>query len=235
MNRLAVVFVSYLEVPEERLQDHFRWNRESYEQFENRLRVYVVSDIDHDLPSYAESVIYPMDRLPMIAGRRRFSLTMTKNFGIRKAIADGVNVVVCTDVDILFPAGCLEWLAAVDEHTARFPVYHMMDYADHNHMLKIDSGCTGTTSMTAANWGRVQYDETYSEYGGDDGALLADVRSAGLVIDRERRIDHIGHMPGDGDRIPGHGAETCWGRASGFNRDNAVVNRTNRRCRRCHR
>lgn len=225
---IAVVFVSYLEVPEERLQDHFAWNRETYEQFEDRLRVYVVSDIDHDLPSYAESVIYPMDRLPLNEGRRRFSLTMTKNFGIRKAIGDGAEVIVSTDVDVRFPAGCLEWLASVNEQTARFPVYHMMDYTDRNHLLRVDHGCTGTTSMTAANWSRVQYDEKYSEYGGDDGALFADANSAGLLIDRNGRVDHVGHMPGDGNRIPGHGSETCWGRSSGFNRDNAVANRMRR-------
>ncbi|WP_455387471.1 hypothetical protein [Petrachloros mirabilis] len=229
---IAVVFVSYLEVPVQRLRDHFNWNAEAYRQFGNRLRVYVVTDVFHELPSCAECVIFPMEELPFIGGRRRFSITRTKNAGIRKAIEDGAEVVISTDVDMRFPSGSLEWLAAVRQDAARVPIYHMMDFSDHEHLLKVDNGCTGTTSMTADNWRRVQYDESLSEYGGDDGALLRDIGTAGLMIERECRIDHIGHMPGDGERVPGAGADTCWGRASGFNRNNIRGNKKTLRLRR---
>ncbi|GAF94727.1 unnamed protein product, partial [marine sediment metagenome] len=61
MSHLAVVFVSYLKVPRSRLLEHFEWNREIYElyggcrggqkRYGDELRVYVVSDVEHSLPS----------------------------------------------------------------------------------------------------------------------------------------------------------------------------------------
>jgi hypothetical protein len=64
MSQLAAVFVSYLEVPEERLQDHFHWNQETYEHFGDRLRVYVVSDVQHNLPDYAECLVFRLTTYP---------------------------------------------------------------------------------------------------------------------------------------------------------------------------
>jgi hypothetical protein len=222
---IAVVFVSYLEVPEERLRDHFRWNQESYEQFGNRLRIYVVSDIDHDLPSYAESVIYPMDRLPMIAGRRRFSLTITKNFGITEAMKNGAETVICTDVDIAFDPQTLQLMFTVTDDWASIPLYRMAPSFVDRAKGHIDHGCMGTVGLTAANWKRVRYDERCVGYGADDGILMRDIERMGIHIARDHEVTHIAHVLGDGARQPGRGSSTCWGRDRGFNFDNFTANR----------
>jgi hypothetical protein len=235
--KLAIVFVSYLKVPEERLQDHFRWNREAYKQFGDRLRVYVVSDIDHDLPSYAESVIYPMDRLPMIDGRRRFSLTATKNSGIAEAIENGAEVVISTDVDVAFDPQTLQLMFTVPDDWASIPLYRMAPSFEDRAKGHIDHGCMGTVGLTAANWTRIRYDERCVGYGADDGILMRDIERAGIRIARDHEVTHIAHVSGDGARQPGRGSATCWGRDDGFNFDNFTANRRLHQtgCRRCRR
>jgi hypothetical protein len=228
---LAVVFVSYLKVPEERLQDHFAWNKEAYEQFGNRLRVYVVTDIAHNLPPYATCVLFPLERLPLVDGRRRFSLTMTKNEGIRRAIDDGVDVIVCTDVDIAFQPQTLALMSTVPSDFASIPLYRMAPSFEDRDGGHIDHGCTGTVAMTAANWRRIQYDERCVGYGADDGILLRDIRLAELHVMRDHEVTHVAHVEGDGTRTPGSGSGTCWGREDGFNFDNFRKNRRLHRTR----
>lgn len=225
MNELAVTFVSYLKVPEERLQDHFHWNQEAYEQFGDRLRVYVVSDINHTLPAYAENIVYPLDRLPMIEGQRRFSLTQTKNFGITKAMKNGADIVICTDVDIAFEPDTLQLMFTLSDAVASIPLYRMAPSFEQRKKGHIDQGCTGTVGLTAANWRRVRYEERCVGYGADDGILLRDIQRAGIHIARDHEVTHIAHVPGDGERHPGNGASTCWGRDDGFNFDNFRENR----------
>ncbi len=239
MSHIAVVFVSYLEVPESRLQEHFEWNRQIYEAHGDDLRVYVVSDVEHDLPDYAETVIFPMEQLPVRDGRPRFSITITKNAGNATAIAHGAKVIICTDVDIAFDREAFERMAAVTDTEAVIPVYRMAESYAGREDGRLDRGCTGTASMTAANWRRIQFDEISVEYGADDGLLLGDIEHAdkddgGAHIEIIRdyaegggliTVSHIAHVPGDGARVPGSGASTCWGRASGFNRDNFQQNR----------
>lgn len=227
---LAIVFASYRDengegVPVQRLRDHFNWNAEAYREFGNRLRVYVVTEVFHELPSCAECVIFPMEELPFIGGRRRFSITRTKNAGIRKAIRDGADVIVCTDVDIAFHSITLRELTEVDERTAAIPVYRMAPSFERIGSGDFDKGCTGTVSMTAANWKRCQYEEGCVGYGADDGILLRDIERAGLRINRSQIVAHVAHVQGDGHRIPGKGASTCWGRDTGFNFDNFHENR----------
>jgi hypothetical protein len=222
---LAVVFVSYLKVPEQRLQDHFAWNREAYEQFRNRLRVYVVTDIAHNLPPYATCVLFPLERLPLVDGRRRFSLTMTKNVGITQAILDGADVIVCTDVDIAFQPQVLQDLAIMTDDVACIPLYRMAPSFDERDGGHIDEGCTGTVVMTAKNWNRLPYEERCVGYGADDGILFRDIERAGLHIIRDHEVTHVAHVEGDGTRTPGSGSSTCWGRDDGFNFDNFRKNR----------
>lgn len=224
MTQIGVVFVSYLKVPEQRLQDHFRWNASLYESYGDRLRVYVVSDVEHDLPPYAETVVFPIERLPVI-GRRRFSLTMTKNFGNDAALADGAEVVICTDVDIAFWPDSFDTMTRVADDCAAIPVYRMAPSYEQRDQGGLDHGCTGTIAMTAANWKRLRFDERCVGYGADDGIMLRDICRAGLTVLRSTVVSHIAHVQGDGKRTPGSGAATCWGRDDGFNFDNFHENR----------
>jgi hypothetical protein len=222
--RLAIVFVSYLKVPEERLQDHFRWNDRLYDARDD-LRVYVVSDVKHSLPYYARCVVFPIERLPIVDGQSRFSLTMTKNAGNDMALADGADVVVCTDVDIYFWPDSLKTMAEVTDAEAIIPVYRMAPSYAERDSGHFDHGCTGTVAMTAANWKRLRYDERCVGYGADDGIMLRDICRAGLKVVRSTVVSHIAHVQGDGKRTPGSGAATCWGRDDGFNFDNFHENR----------
>jgi hypothetical protein len=224
MTQIAVVFVSYLRVPEQRLQDHFLWNASLYESYGDSLRVYVVSDVEHDLPSYAETVVFPIERLPVI-GRRRFSLTMTKNAGNDAALADGADVIICTDVDICFWPDSFDTMTRVADDCAAIPVYRMAPSYEQRDQGGLDHGCTGTIAMTAANWKRLRFDERCVGYGADDGIMLRDICRAGLTVLRSTVVSHIAHVQGDGKRTPGSGAATCWGRDDGFNFDNFRENR----------
>lgn len=225
MTQIAVVFVSYLKVPEQRLQDHFRWNARLYESYGDHLRVYVVSDVEHKLPPYAETIIYPIERLPVVDGQPRFSLTMTKNAGVDSALLDDAEVIICTDVDIAFWDDSFDAMTRVDDTCAAVPVYRMAPSYERREKGEFDYGCTGTIAMTAANWKRLWYDERCVGYGADDGIMLRDICRAGLTVLRSTVVSHIAHVPGDGKRTPGSGAETCWGRDGGFNFDNFHENR----------
>jgi len=229
MPRIAVVFVSYLKVPESRLREHFEWNDEIYRAYGDQLRVYVVSDVERLVPEYAETVMFPLERLPIVDGQRRFSLTMTKNAGIAKAIEDGASVVVSTDVDITFDWDSFAMVTHIGRvpsvSAAVVPVYRMAPSFAERHAGRLDHGCTGTVAMTASNWQRIKYDERCVGYGMDDGILVRDIRRAGVNVIRDCEVAHIAHVPGDVARMPGEGADTCWGRADGFNPENARENR----------
>ena len=229
MPHTAVVFVSYLKVPGSRLQEHFQWNDHIYRQFGDRLRVYVVSDIERELPDYAETVVVPFEQLPTLDGVPVFSLSMTKNAGIAKAIKDGADVIICTDVDIAFERASFDALMSVDinepQGVAIMPIYRMAESFEKRVFGRLDVGCMGTISMTAANWKRVSYDEKYIAYGGEDGRLFHAIQDVNVRVLRTCEVSHIAHVPGDGDRTPGSGSATCWGRADGFNPDNFAYNR----------
>ena len=224
MPHTAVVFVSYLKVPESRLQEHFAWNDHIYRQFGNQLRVYVVSDVEHELPDYAETVVVPFEQLPLLDGVPVFSLSMTKNAGIAKAIKDGADVIICTDVDIAFERASFDALMSVDmdepQGVAIMPIYRMAESFEKRVFGRLDVGCRGTISMTAANWKRFRYDEKCKAYGGEDGRIFIAIQSSGVRVVRTCEVAHIAHVPGDGARTPGRGSATCWGRADGFNPDN---------------
>ena len=210
MPAIAVVFASY-RLPAERLHDHFKWNAAVYG---NQVRVYVVSDVEHDLPSYAETIIIPEDRLPQVNGKPVFSLSLTKNAGIAKAIADGADMIVSTDVDISFdiPAWCVP-----PQGAAVIPIYRMAESHETRADGRLDHGCTGTVIMAAEHWRTIQYDERLYGYGKEDGALCQSIMQGGLDIVRTSEVAHIAHCSGDSQRTPGHGSDTCWNRASGFN------------------
>ena len=219
----AVVFVSYLKVPEQRLQDHLRWNDALYR--DTGAKVYVVTDCEHDLPEYAECVLFPIEDLPMVNGKRRFSLCMTKNAGIRKAIDDGAETIICTDVDIAFPRRSWPVLANPGPVEAVVPVYMMAPSYERRDESHADYGATGTIAMRAAHWRQVQYDERCVGYGSDDGIIVADCMASGLALNKRPTVWHVEH-PGAADEpnVPGHGRAGCYGRDE-FNFDNFERNR----------
>jgi hypothetical protein len=214
----AVVFVHY-NMPEQRLRDHFAWNDAVYRS--SGAAVYVVTDRDRNVPEYATCVLFPGEQLPLVDGKRVFSLSATKNCGIAKAIADGHSPVISTDVDVAFPGDTWQQLAIADHRRAYVPVYRMRTWPDREDAQDHDDpGCTGTVSMTAARWRMIHYNERMIGYGGEDGCLLRDMRSHVRVI-RDKQVWHIAHTPGVNPRnVPGKGRDGCWGRDSGFNPDN---------------
>lgn len=221
--RIAVVFVSYLKVPYGRLRDHFQWNDAIYKR--SGAHVYVVTDREYNVPQYAECVVYPLESLPIVDGKPRFSLCATKNAGIDKALRDGADIVLVMDVDHTFTAGCWEWLVAVRENEARVPLYRMIRAHGDLTNSHIDQGATGVIAMTASNWRKIHWDEGCIGYGADDGIMLRDIRSAGLTMLRDVEVYHVEHPGATAEpNIPGHGRDGCYGRDE-FNFDNFNENR----------
>lgn len=236
--KIAVVFVAYRSVPAERLHDHFRWNTPYYRK---GVHVYVVSDcVVPTLSSTLHPLVFPESDLPIVDGKPRFSLCKTKNFGINEALADGADIIICTDVDIAMTPNAWDQMIAVQPNQIVIPVYRRAKTFEGRHGQKpwIDLGMAGTQSATAEVWRRVKYNERCFGYGGDDGILQQDMRRAGveLLPAPEQRampgvpfVYHIDH-PGSGetdDNQPGHGRSDCYGRADGFNFDNFENNRRN--------
>jgi hypothetical protein len=218
----AVVFVSY-RIPTRRLREHFRWNDSLYRA--SGVRVYVVTDHAHDLPEYSECVLFPEEDLPEVDGKRRFSLTRTKNAGIRRALAGDCDVIVSADVDLAFDAQSWRRALAVRPSQAVAPVFLMSPDYERRGEGKPDYGATGCIAMAASNWRQCQYKEDLWGYGSDDGALLHDIHRAGLRILRDGVVYHIAHDPTAPQvNQPGHGRADCWNRDE-FNIDNFEANK----------
>ncbi len=219
MPSIAVVFPSY-RIPEHRLRDHFEWNSQLY--IGSGAKVFVVSDREYDVPDYATCVIFPEEKLPIRKKRQVFATTRLRNMGIRTAIESGCDVVICTDVDICFESEAWESLLAVADGVASIP-YCRMSYAD-NMVRRKDKWipadlATGTVSMTAANWGKVQYCEDQVAYGCDDGRLQMGIEEAGICEDRTGHIYHIAHVDGV-EQKEFRGRCDHWNRENGFNPEN---------------
>lgn len=214
----AVVFVSY-RVPKHRLADHFRWNDEHYRRI--GARVFVVTDRDYPVSEYARCLVYPEEM-------QTFSLALTKNFGIRHAVAEGFNNVVSTDVDMVFDGDVLDRLVAVGEGEAIVPIYHMASGYECRETDWVEApAATGTVAMVAADWHRAHYQEACVGYGCDDGILLRQIEREGIAVTRDRTVNHIAHQPGTPQKEFDRQTPRVdhWGRAEGFNPEAFASNR----------
>ena len=211
----AVVFVFWRNpqsehpLPLQRLADHFAWNDRLYRQ--SSVRVYVVTDQPYDVPEYAECVVYPAGRMPMVDGKLKFSLARTKNHGIAHAIAAVHDPVIVTDPDITWTEDAWRAALAVTEQIASIPVYWLayrhadrkcicrkrnsLEHAQTCRKTHEDRGATGTITMTAANWWRVKYDERSWGYGAEDGLILRDIQARRLNVVRNEMVYHMAHDP----------------------------------------
>ncbi len=230
--KIAVVFVAYGCVPEQRIIDNFKWNWCFYRL--QKTQIYTVTDDSGSGPLPRGQVVVPRSDLPVHDGKPVFSLCLTKNRGIQRAIADGADVIICTDVDIGFSESAWEMMCSVEPGQAIVPVYHLCADFDnrHNEPSRVDYGMTGTTAMVAEHWKEIQYDERCVGYGADDGILLRDIQRAGVeLIPPVRKypaapvVWHVDHTTATVDNVPGSGRSDCWGREEGFNPDNFAENR----------
>jgi hypothetical protein len=146
-------------------------------------------------------------------------------------------VVICTDVDIAMTPNAWETMLAVESGQAIIPIYRRAHAFEsrNDEPPRVDLGMTGTQSMVAGDWRRVQYHEGCVGYGADDGLLLREMQRQDISLVPTMRarglpgnpfvyhIDHPGE-PGD-DNVPGEGRQGCYGREDGFNFDNFEANR----------
>ena len=191
-NRVSVIVVCY-RIADTRLREFFTWNADTFRR--SNATVYVVTDRKITLPDYARCVIYPENKLPLLNGQRVFSLSKTKNRGIAAALSDGCDVIISTDIDIWFPPATWADLAAVPANTAAIPVYLMArSWENRKSDFHPELGPTGTIAMTTDDWRQIHYDPRYIGYGAEDGKIVADIRRAGLNVDRRRPVCHIAHQ-----------------------------------------
>jgi hypothetical protein len=230
----AVVFVHY-RLPESRLRDHLRWNAAAYQSAGVGV-VVVVEPASVDRlqgadwwPAWAQAIPY---RRPMDV----FSLSRTKNLGIRAAIDRGDETVVATDADIVFPADALTECLSVGDRQAVAPVYHMVSSHEERHLMSgrvITEAAIGTVAMRVDGWLSVcGYHEELEGYGCDDGDLWRRIGLAGIAQLRGIGCYHIAHeagtiqqeahMPGD---KTGGVRKDHWGRGDGFNPNRLRENR----------
>ncbi len=220
--QIGVVFVSWC-VPEHRLRDHFEWNDSIYRSA--GACVFAVTDREYNLPDYAQCVIFPETRLPLHKGQRRFSLTRTKNAGLRAAIAAGCDPIICSDVDICFEPDAWGDALAVTDLTAAVPVYRMSHSAERSKRADaydLAELATGTVTMTAANWRKIHYCERQWGYGCDDGYIVEKITDAKIDIIRLGCVYHMAHIDGTPQEEFNEKAPRVdhWNRDSGLNPEN---------------
>ena len=222
-----VVAVAY-RIPEHRVRDFCTWNNAAFRTHGVRV-VLVVEEPYLALPNYVRQVRYTV---PMA----KFSLACTKNAAIAAALDAGADVIVASDIDVVFPPETLAELCTVGKCQASVPLYRMASDYEHRASAYVDAPrATGTIAMRAADWRAIRYDERCEGYGSEDAIILRDVDRAGIqIVDRQRIVYHIAHQPGTPQK---EFAGRCdhWGRGNGFNPENFAGNRRYFLERRCAR
>lgn len=227
---IGVAF-GHFDMPAQRLADHFAWNEAIYRDFS--ARVFVVVDKPYPVPDYAECVLFPWSRLPLVDGRTVFATTRTRNAGVRAALDAGCDPIIVTDSCMCFERGSWETMVAVGSRPRRsavIPYCRMSYFNDRNRRaerFEFAPLATGTVSMTAADWQGIRYNEKQYGYGCDDGRLEIYLTAAGIKIRREGIIYHMAHVEG-AEQGELDGRTDHWNRASGFNPDNIEHNRRQR-------
>lgn len=218
---LGVVVVAY-QIPDSRKADFLSWNLDLFGALNampfvvcesDSLPCYVKCDDDSARPANADGV-------------RMFSLSATKNLGIRAALKAGCDRIVTTDIDVAFTKQALMMAAAVGNKSAVVPMYRMaIDFETREEFALPDKGMAGTIALTAANWRKLEYDERYIGYGGEDGKMRKDIASVGIREVRTCHVYHIAHDPTAPQvNVPGAGRNDCWNRDT-INPDNWEANR----------
>lgn len=203
---LAVVITHWgPAIPRRRLADHWDWNDASYRA--HCAQAYVVADSPREVPDYATVVLCREDLQP-------FSLSRTSNIGIRAALADGADVIVKADPDILWPSSTLGLCACLGDGRGIAPVYRMA--ASRFAAETCAASCPawseshGTLCLHADTWREINgYDERMSGYGVEDGDAALRARRH-IKLDRSPIVYHIAHSEGAGQ---------CQGRGDHWGRD----------------
>lgn len=225
MSTPGVVFVHYA-IPQQRLDDHFRWNDALYRAA--GAVVYVVTDRLRSVPMYGRSVVIPKAFLPRLDGRTVFSLSMTKNRGIQAALAGQCDPIIVTDTDIAFSEAAWQELVDVGPSVASIPLYLMArSFDSRSKRDEATPGMTGTIGMCAEHWRSIRFDERCVAYGAEDGIVLAAIRAKEIVQVRDTIVWHIAHDNQNLMRVPGHGSADCWNRDT-LNPDNFDANKSKR-------
>jgi hypothetical protein len=223
---IGVAF-GHFALPAQRLADHFDWNDAIYRDFS--ARVFVVVDKPYPVPDYAECVLFPSSRLPVVDGRTVFATTRTRNAGVRAALDAGCDPIIVTDSCMCFERESWETMLAVGSRPRRsavIPVCRMSYSNDRDRRAERFEDAalaTGTVSMLAEDWRMIRYNEKQFGYGCDDGRFEIYIRTAGIQIRREGIIYHMAHVEGAEQR-EFHGRTDHWNRASGFNPENSKHN-----------
>lgn len=212
----GVVFVSY-RIPMTRLAEHWAWNGALYDMSDTR--VFVVVDQAVSMPRYATPLVYPE---PMEV----FSLSKTKNHGIRAAIAAQCDPICVVDVDTCWTIEAFTACQNVPKNVLLRPICKMaVSHAERKKKSHDDYGMGVCVCARAGHWMRTGFDERFQGYGAEDWQILKTFERAGVRVERREFVYHIAHDPAvsqvnDG----GAGRPDCWNRKSGFNFDNSVIN-----------
>jgi hypothetical protein len=125
-----------------------------------------------------------------------FAITRAANIGINKAIIDGHDVIIKTDIDCIITDEVLDFCRNLKiGNGACFRYWHIKNPSELNH-TELDKRCIGTAVMHADDWLRINgYNEYMDGYGYDDGDLRTRARGAGIIFPTltNPKIYHIWH------------------------------------------
>lgn len=212
-----VIVAVHYRLAADRLAAWFGWNAEGV--IASGARVIIVADQPYPAPPWAEVLVYPE---PMAV----FSLTRTANFGIRRAVDTGADLIIKTDADCLLTVSWWRYvLGAVRPGQALCPRYWMVQDADELEQAAKHPCIIGTLAMAGADWSRLHgYRETMEGYGVDDCDIRDRALAAGIAVPLvdAPRLYHIAHQAGTPQ---GRTRTDQHGRAAGFNPRNHIENR----------
>ena len=183
----AVVLVHY-RIPQIRLDEHFRANKEQY--VKNNVTVFVVSDSAVlSAPDYARILVYPREL-------KTFSLAKTANYGVRAAIEAGHQIVIKSDSDVAL--GDVGWLLSCGPKEARAPKYISVPaWESVGGDGRVMPDGEGTISMRYLGWLAVQgYNEILDGWGFDDNEICQKLSNIGWQVNHDGRVWHVDHPGG---------------------------------------
>jgi predicted glycosyltransferase involved in capsule biosynthesis len=110
-----------------------------------------------------------------------FSITRCSNLGIERAINDGCDLIIKTDIDCIISEDVIRHAESWCSSTAG-SVYRYWQLSDDGKVKK-DPRCVGTCAMTAEAWQRCgMYDLDMQGYGYDDADIIYRAQDAGILL-----------------------------------------------------
>ena len=133
-----------------------------------------------------------------------FSIAKTSNIGIRKAVQDGFDVIVKTDIDCILTSDFMDYCKNLNiGNGASFRHWNIQSCQSYDN-AELDPRCMGTAVMHAESWCDLNgYNENMFGYGYDDGDIFERaIKIISMELLTEPKVYHIAHEKHNQDINP---------------------------------